>query len=101
MSKSYQIWPIEQTDEVFTSYDAYLQRMDFYRQKRFICEITGHSGLNFFDALQSEMDASDEVDDAFPDALKEPILRKVQFSTVSRLDSLVDHVFEVKIDGLL
>lgn len=34
------------------------------------------------------MDASDEVDDAFPDPLKEPILRKVQFSTVSRLDSL-------------
>ncbi|KAI4275205.1 MAG: hypothetical protein LQ337_003383 [Flavoplaca oasis] len=39
-------------------------------------------------------DASGEVEDAFPDALKEPILRKVQFSTVSRLDHLVDHVYE-------
>ncbi|KAL8944629.1 MAG: hypothetical protein Q9216_000326 [Gyalolechia sp. 2 TL-2023] len=40
------------------------------------------------------LDASDEVDDAFPDALKDPILRKVQFSTISRLDHLVDHVHE-------
>ena len=62
--------------------------------------------MSFFDALKSEvcvlpsfrrllrvtndgqMDASEEVDDAFPDALKEPILRKVQFSTISRIDSL-------------
>ncbi|KAL8819382.1 MAG: hypothetical protein Q9223_002170 [Gallowayella weberi] len=63
--------------------------------KRFSCELTGHSGLTFFDALQSEIDASGEVDDAFPDALKGPILRKVQFSTISRIDHLVDHVYEV------
>ena len=62
--------------------------------------------MSFFDALKSEvecshlpniffivtnhgqMDASEEVDDAFPDALKEPILRKVQFSTISRIDNL-------------
>lgn len=35
-----------------------------------------------------QIDASGEVDDAFPDALKGPILRKVQFSTISRLDHL-------------
>ncbi|GMG08161.1 unnamed protein product [Aspergillus oryzae] len=29
-------------------------RMDFYKQRRFICEITGHSGLTFFEALRSE-----------------------------------------------
>ena len=29
--------------------------MDFYKQRRFICEITGHSGLNFFEALRSEV----------------------------------------------
>ena len=40
------------------------------------------------DARSPQMDASDEVDDAFPDALREPILRKIQFSTVSRLDNL-------------
>lgn len=29
--------------------------MDFYKQRRFICEITGHSGLNFFEAHRSEV----------------------------------------------
>ncbi|KAL8674442.1 MAG: hypothetical protein Q9168_001175 [Polycauliona sp. 1 TL-2023] len=87
-----EVWIFEQTGEVFTTYQSYLQRGDFYRQKRFSCEITGHSGLNFFDAFQSESAASGEVEDAFPDALKGPILRKVQFSTVSRLDTLVDQL---------
>lgn len=40
---------------MFTSYEAYLNRRDFYKQRRFICEITGHSGLTFFEALQSEV----------------------------------------------
>ena len=63
-------------------------------QKRFICEITGHSGLNFFDAQKSEAIGSQEVDSSFPEALREPVLRRVQFSTISRIDNLVDQVFE-------
>lgn len=31
---------------------------------------------------------------AFPEALKGPILRKVQFQTISRLDNLVDMVYD-------
>ncbi|KAI4107200.1 MAG: hypothetical protein L6R37_001777 [Teloschistes peruensis] len=50
-----EVWAFEQTGEVFTSYESYLQRADFYRQKWFICEITGHSGLSYFDAFQSEV----------------------------------------------
>lgn len=50
-----QVWVIPETNEVFTNYEPYLQRMDFYKQRRFICEITGHSGLNFFEALRSEV----------------------------------------------
>lgn len=34
------------------------------------------------------MEESREVNNAFPDALKGPILRRIQFSTVSRVDSL-------------
>ncbi|KAL2222021.1 chromatin remodeling complex WSTF-ISWI, large subunit [Thermoascus aurantiacus ATCC 26904] len=89
-----QVWVIPETNEVFTSYEPYLQRMDFYKQRRFTCEITGHSGLTFFEALDSEMDESREVQNTFPDALKEPILRRIQFSTVSRIDNLVDEVYE-------
>lgn len=68
--------------------------MDFYKQKRFICEITGHSGMTFFEALRSETAGSREVDNSFPDPLKGPVLRKIQFSTISRIDNLVDHIFE-------
>lgn len=35
-----------------------------------------------------------EVEEAFPEALKGPILRRVQFQTVSRLDNLVDQVYD-------
>ena len=35
------------------------------------------------------------VDQAFPEALKEPVLRKLQFSTISRLDHLVEYIYDV------
>lgn len=34
------------------------------------------------------------MDSSFPEALREPVLRRVQFTTISRIDSLVDRVFE-------
>ncbi|KAI9826307.1 MAG: hypothetical protein M1832_000224 [Thelocarpon impressellum] len=88
------VWVIGRTGEIFTDYESYLQRMDFYKQRRFICEITGHSCLTFFEALSSETANSRDVEKAFPDALREPVLRKVQFSTVSRIDNLVDYIFD-------
>ncbi|EXJ93048.1 hypothetical protein A1O3_01604 [Capronia epimyces CBS 606.96] len=87
------VWVIPEANEVFTSYDAYLERMDFFKSKRFTCEVTGRSGLTFFDALRSEQAGSREIDEAFPQALREPVLRRVQFSTTSRLDNLVEEVF--------
>ncbi|KAJ0325978.1 hypothetical protein Brms1b_000195 [Colletotrichum noveboracense] len=89
-----EVWHIPQTGEVFAHYEDYLTRMDFYKQRRFICQITGHSGLTFFEALKSELAGAEEVEQAFPEALKGPVLRRVQFQTVSRIDTLVDMVFE-------
>jgi ATP-utilising chromatin assembly and remodelling N-terminal len=63
--------------------------------------------MDFWEALRSEVSlypstkthmqrrAARGVDQAFPEALKEPVLRKIQFSTVSRLDHLVEDVYEV------
>lgn len=34
------------------------------------------------------------MDSSFPEALREPVLRRVQFTTISRIDNLVDRVFE-------
>ncbi|KAL2024404.1 hypothetical protein VTK56DRAFT_8215 [Thermocarpiscus australiensis] len=89
-----EVWHIPQTGEVFLTYEDYLNRLDFYKQKRFICTISGHSGLTFFEALESELAGAAEVDQAFPEALKGPILRRVQFQTVSRIDTLVDQIYD-------
>ena len=50
--------------------------------------------MTFFEALRYEAEESRELNNAFPDALREPILRRVQFSTVSRVDHLVDEIYE-------
>ncbi|KAI0841682.1 ATP-utilizing chromatin assembly and remodelling N-terminal-domain-containing protein [Hypoxylon sp. FL0890] len=92
--ESTEVWYIPQTGEIFVNYEEYLNRMDFYNQPRFICQITGHSGLSFFEALKSELNGAQEVDQAFPEALKAPVLRRVQFQTVSRIDTLVDMVYD-------
>ncbi|CAM1510353.1 Fc.00g006880.m01.CDS01 [Cosmosporella sp. VM-42] len=92
--ESVEVWHIPQTGEVFSSYEDYLNRMDFYKQRRFNDQITGHSGLTFFEAFKSELTGGQEVEASFPEALKGPILRKVQFQTISRLDNLVDMVYD-------
>lgn len=69
--------------------------------------------MNFFEALESEVRSSglsseflradpdhyqlagaQEVEQAFPEPLKGPILRRVQFQTISRIDNLVDKLYE-------
>ncbi|KAF7950021.1 hypothetical protein EAE96_007324 [Botrytis aclada] len=89
-----EVWLIPATGEYFLEYEQYLGRMDFYRQHKFICQISGHSQLTFFDALKSELAGAQEVEEAFPNPLKQPVLRRVQFSTISRIDTLVDIIFE-------
>ncbi|KID64924.1 DDT domain-containing protein, partial [Metarhizium hybridum] len=89
-----EVWHIPQTGELFQNYEDYLSRMDFYKQRRFNDQITGHSGLTFFEAFNSELTGGREVEASFPEALKGPILRKVQFQTISRLDNLVDLIYE-------
>ncbi|KAI1173895.1 ATP-utilizing chromatin assembly and remodelling N-terminal-domain-containing protein [Nemania sp. FL0916] len=92
--ESTEVWHIHHTGEVFLTYESYLARIDFYNQPRFICQISGHSGLTFFEALKSELAGAQEVDQAFPEALKGPVLRRVQFQTISRIDTLVDMIFD-------
>lgn len=41
-----------------------------------------------------QLTGGQEVEASFPEALKGPILRKIQFQTISRLDNLVDMVYD-------
>lgn len=45
----------------------------------FTCEYTGKSGLNFFNALESEISESEKTQRNFPDVLKPRVLRACHF----------------------
>lgn len=90
-----EVFYISATKEWFLTYEEYLQRMDYYNRKKFVCEITGNSCLTFFQAIESEEKEIEEVERSFPEALKEHILRFLQFNRITRLDQLVDKVYLV------
>lgn len=87
------VWHIEETGEWFSSYEEYLQRLDFYTRHHFTCEITGASCLTFFEALDSEESQFKYVEEKFPLKLREPVARYLHFNTIRRLDGLVEKVY--------
>ncbi|KAF2768143.1 hypothetical protein EJ03DRAFT_295241 [Teratosphaeria nubilosa] len=94
VNENTEVFVMPGTDEVFTDYEKYLKRYDYLMQKKFVDAVNGKSNLNFFDALASESKSSEAIENVFPAVLKDPILRKVQFSTVSRIDELVNNVYD-------
>jgi hypothetical protein len=87
-------WEIKETGELFPTYDDYLNRVDFYRRKTFTCEISGRTGLDFFEALHSEVNGSKEIQDSFPESLRRPVLKEVHHRIEQRLEQLVNLVYE-------
>lgn len=88
------VFYLETTGEVFADYDAYASRLTFYNQKLFQCELTGKINLTYFEALKSERHEAIALHKIFPEQLKEPVLRSVQFHVTGRLDHLVDRVYD-------
>lgn len=87
------VWLIPQTREFFLTYDSYLERLDFYKRRQFICEITGNLYLTYFEAKELEAREIEALERNFPDALREHILRFLQFNRITRLDLLIDRVY--------
>jgi hypothetical protein len=56
--------------------------MSFYRLKQFQCEVTGKSGLDYFQAISSERAEAETLHSRFSEPLKPVILKAVQFRTV-------------------
>lgn len=88
-----EIYVISQTKEWFVDYEEFLARLDYYHRKKFVCEITGNSCLTFFEAYDSELKEIADLESSFPEALREHILKYLQFNRISRLDVLVDKVY--------
>lgn len=55
--------------------------MSFYRLKQFQCEVTGRSGLDYFQALESEQQEARTMHSRFPEPLKAAVLKSVQWRT--------------------
>ncbi|CAN9302575.1 unnamed protein product [Alternaria alternata] len=112
LDDSTEVWHIEQTGEVFTDYERFLERYDFYQQRSFTCQATGHSGYTYFEAQESEVgstsilvkadeevtsvqtEATKEINSIFPDGLRSPVLHYVQFQDHHRMDDLVNDVYD-------
>ncbi|CAK4020367.1 Hypothetical predicted protein [Lecanosticta acicola] len=94
ISDNAEVYIMRGTNEVFTDYEKYLKRFDWLNQKRFTDAVNGKSGLTFWDALESETKSSASIENVFPEVLRDPILRKVQFSTTSRMDELVNAIYD-------
>lgn len=87
------VWYLEETNEFFNEYEDYLDRMDYYHERVFTCELTGTSHLTYFEALKCETDEMNHIFETFPEALKEPILRKVLQNQYTRMDGVVDSLY--------
>ena len=108
--------PIDQTSSQSLP-RSYAARLSFYKLKQFQCEVTGKSGLDYFQALESEQQEARTLHARFPQALKAPVLRAVQWreslppsgsnpmfpalitflpilEVIGRLDHLVEAVYE-------
>ncbi|VDB99827.1 unnamed protein product [Peniophora sp. CBMAI 1063] len=88
------VYYLHLTGEIFEDYDAYAGRISFYRMKQFQCEVTGKSGLDYFEALQSEKQEARIMHARFPAPLKPIILQAVQWQIMGRLDHLVEAVYD-------
>ncbi|KAL0950970.1 hypothetical protein HGRIS_007718 [Hohenbuehelia grisea] len=88
------VYFLHQTGEIFETYEEYAARMSFYRLKQFQCEVTGKSGLDYFQALESERQEASTLHSRFSEPLKPAILKAVQWQVMGRLDHLVEAVYE-------
>lgn len=128
-----EVFYLEETGEIFETYEyvsilflltqpdppsplssrTYVARMSFYRLKQFQCEVTGKSGLDYFQAVESERQEARTMHTRFSEPLKYPVLRAVQWrmsilvicssnlqlkqfiqEVMGRLDHLVEAVYE-------
>lgn len=89
-----EVFYLKETGEIFETYEAYAARMSFYRLKQFQCEVTGKSGLDYFQAVDSEKQEARTMHHRFSEPLKPAVLKAVQWQVMGRLDHLVEAVYE-------
>ncbi|XWS44546.1 hypothetical protein CRYUN_Cryun15aG0055300 [Craigia yunnanensis] len=79
------VYQVRFTKEIFRDYQEYLNRINLYRQRVWMCKSTGKSNLTYEEALVSEKHAIQKVQQ-LPNELAVPALHIIQFSMLSLRD---------------
>ncbi|KAG2231014.1 ATP-utilizing chromatin assembly and remodelling N-terminal-domain-containing protein [Thamnidium elegans] len=87
-----EVWYLHFTNEVFTNYESYINKLTLYHQPIWECEATGRQHLTYEQALESEKTEHDRAEFKFCQPLRIHILNRIKFQTV-RLDVLVNDVY--------
>ncbi|KAI8146739.1 ATP-utilizing chromatin assembly and remodelling N-terminal-domain-containing protein [Fennellomyces sp. T-0311] len=91
--KRKEVWYLRFTNEIFTNYEAYINRLMLYHQPIWTCEATGRANLTYEQALESEgRDEHNRAEFRFCEVLRKRILFHVQFQTI-RLEPLVEEIY--------
>ncbi|KAK7369561.1 hypothetical protein VNO80_11601 [Phaseolus coccineus] len=86
------VYQIRFTKEIFRDYPDYLKRLNLYRQRVWMCKVTGKTGLTYEEAMVSEQHATEKVQQ-FPKELMTTALGIIQYSMLP-LKDLADSIGE-------
>ncbi|XP_050205450.1 uncharacterized protein LOC126655355 isoform X2 [Mercurialis annua] len=79
------VYQVRFTKEIFRDYQMYLNRLNLYRQRIWSCKISGKAHLTFEEALVSEKNATEMVQQ-MPKEVVAPALRIIQYSMLTLKD---------------
>lgn len=73
--------------------------MSFYRLRQFQCEVTGKSGLDYFQAVESERQEARTLHTRFPEPLKSRVLKAVQWRMASPFPCRTIYLYSLRGHG--
>ncbi|XP_050371867.1 uncharacterized protein LOC126789845 [Argentina anserina] len=79
------VYQVRYTGEIFRDYDEYLNRLKLYRQRVWMCKISGKTNLTYEEALLSEEHAKEKTH-MFPKELMASALQIIQYSMLPLKD---------------
>ncbi|XP_065062653.1 bromodomain adjacent to zinc finger domain protein 1A-like isoform X2 [Rhopilema esculentum] len=88
-----EVFFFELTDEVFTDYDEFFERVILCNSLLWTCEGTGRSGLTYKEATESEESVRKALE-AVPDATKRAVLLLVHQTKRSRIGDLCEEIMD-------
>ncbi|KAG2184498.1 hypothetical protein INT43_000407, partial [Umbelopsis isabellina] len=77
--KHKEVWNLRSTNEIFTDYESYIERLMQYRLPQWQCERTGRADLTYDQAKESENAQNSRAEYRFSFGLAKRVFQCVQF----------------------